>query len=57
MEIEFDPDKEAANIAKHGISLGRAGGMIVLAFRPDERLAYGEDRYRAWGVIDNRNSA
>ena len=24
MEIEFDPDKEATNLAKHGISLGKA---------------------------------
>lgn len=25
MEIEFDPDKDAANLAKHGLSLADAG--------------------------------
>ena len=52
MEIEFDPAKEATNLAKHGISLGKAVELDVLAFQEDRRLDYGETRYRAWGLID-----
>ena len=46
MQIEFDPDKDAANIEKHGVSL-------AFATEPDwdeafvwidERFAYGEMR-------------
>lgn len=51
MDIEFDPAKDKANIAKHGISLARAGEMDVAYYRRDERFAY-EPRYRAWGLID-----
>jgi uncharacterized DUF497 family protein len=29
VEIEFDPAKDAANIAKHGISLARAADLEV----------------------------
>ncbi len=28
MEIEFDPDKEATNLAKHEISLSEAPGVV-----------------------------
>ncbi|MBX9909892.1 MAG: BrnT family toxin [Beijerinckiaceae bacterium] len=52
MEIEFDPAKEATNLAKHRISLGRAKELEVLAFQEDRRFDYGETRYRAWGMID-----
>lgn len=52
MEIEFDPGKDAANIAKHGISLARVVDMEILYFRRDDRIAYGEVRYRAWGMIE-----
>ncbi len=52
MEIEFDPDKDAANIAKHGISLSRAGELDIIVFLEDRREEYGETRYRAWGLID-----
>ncbi|WP_225207179.1 BrnT family toxin [Novosphingobium huizhouense] len=50
MEIEFDPDKDAANIAKHGISLARAADFELLAFVPDDR--FGEPRFRLYGLID-----
>ena len=50
MEIEFDLEKDAANISKHGISLGRARDMIILAYRPDARFE--EPRYRLFGLID-----
>ena len=55
MEIEFDPDKDAANIAKRGLSLEDAG-MIDLphgAVIVDERTDYGEVRYRAFGRIED----
>lgn len=52
MTIEFDPDKDAANIAKHGVSLSRAADLEILAFIEDDRNEYGETRYRAWGLIE-----
>lgn len=53
VKIEFDPAKDAANIAKHGISLARATDMHVLEMTEDDRQAYGETRLRAFGLIDN----
>jgi uncharacterized DUF497 family protein len=32
MPIEFDAEKDRANIAKHGISLARAADLEILAF-------------------------
>lgn len=54
MEIEFDPAKDAVNIAKHGVSLSRAVDLNILVFLEDERNAYGEMRYRAWGLLDGK---
>jgi len=42
--IVFDPEKDKVNIAKHGISLGRAADLDVFA-----RVA--EPRFRAYGMI------
>ncbi len=53
MSVEFDPDKDEINIAKHGISLARAGEIEILAALRDDRHDYGEVRFRAWGLIDN----
>ena len=50
MQIEFDREKDAANIAKHGVSLGRAVDLEVLAYVEDRRFA--EPRFRLYGVID-----
>lgn len=52
MGVVFDPAKDAANIAKHGVSLGRAEELDVKAVQEDVRRAYGETRYRAWGLLD-----
>lgn len=52
MEIEFDPRKDDANVAKHGISLARAADIEMLAAEPDRRFDYGEQRFRVWGRID-----
>ena len=54
MMIEFDPGKDALNIAKHGLSLSRAADMEILAYVEDDRNKYGEARYRAWGLIDGK---
>ena len=52
MDIEFDPAKNQSNIAKHGISLGRAAELEDMIVERDERFDYGEARFRAWGLID-----
>ncbi len=53
MAIEFDPVKDAANIAKHGLSLADFAGFddvpLVIA---DQRQDYGEARWQAFGRID-----
>lgn len=56
MEIEFDPAKDAANIAKHGVSLQAAEGFDWdTAFeREDDRFDYGEVRFVGLGLIDDR---
>ncbi|MDB5614153.1 MAG: hypothetical protein JWQ22_1806 [Devosia sp.] len=52
MDLEFDADKDAINIAKHQISLARASELAIEYFEPDLRYDYGESRFRAWGTID-----
>ena len=56
MEIEFDPDKDRTNREKHGISLSEAARIDIAAaiVRPDDRRAYGETRFRAFGVLEGR---
>ena len=51
--IVFDPAKDKANVAKHGISLARVVDMEMLATVEDDRFDYGETRYRAFGIIDD----
>jgi uncharacterized DUF497 family protein len=57
MEIEFDTDKDAANMAKHGASLAHGAKifddgdvLIVPTIRDEDR----EDRYKAIGLIDGK---
>lgn len=50
--MQFDPAKNDANIAKHGVSLERATEMDIRAVLEDDRRDYGETRYRAFGFID-----
>ena len=54
MMIDYDLAKDAANRQKHGISLERARDLDILAIVEDDRNAYGEIRYRAWGLIDEQ---
>lgn len=56
MNLEFDVEKDAANLEKHGVSLRQAAGLdlstaLVLE---DERRSYGERRYLAFGPIGGR---
>jgi uncharacterized DUF497 family protein len=51
LEIEFDPSKDAANVAKHGVTLARTAELEILRVVEDER-AYGERRYWLFGLID-----
>lgn len=55
MGVAFDPEKDARNIAKHGISLARAEEMDMAAafVREDDRFDYGETRYVAFGEIED----
>ncbi len=52
--MEFDPGKDAANVAKHGLSLTRASELMVEVYVEDDRLDYGERRFRAYGLLDGK---
>ncbi len=56
MEIEFDPDKDRINRAKHGISLAAAAALFRgdTIEEIDERFSYGEERLIATGLIGGR---
>jgi uncharacterized DUF497 family protein len=47
MEIEFDPAKDRANVAKHGVSLARARDLSweLAVGSEDTRFDYGERRF------------
>lgn len=54
MDIEFDPAKDEANIAKHGISLSRTGELDILATIEDTRPEDNERRFRLLGLIEEK---
>ena len=54
MAIVFDPAKDEANRAKHGLSLSRAVDFDFAAFAPDLRRDYREVRVRAFGLLDGQ---
>lgn len=54
MPVSFDPEKDAANLAKHGVSLARAADLDVRVLVPSGRDAYGGERTRAYGLLDGR---
>ena len=56
MNVTFDPAKDAANLAKHGVSLTEAAGFEwgTAVVWPDTRRAYGEARMVALGYIGLR---
>lgn len=55
-DIDFDPDKDAANLAKYGLSLARAAELLwdSAIVRPDTRQDYGEPRFRADARLGDR---
>lgn len=58
MSMEFDPAKDAANIARHGLSLADFAGFDTLhVVIEDDRIDYGEKRFIALGRIDGRPHA
>ena len=57
MQFEWDSDKAAANVSKHGVSFELA--MLVFLddgrlIKLDERFDYGEERIITMGHVDNR---
>ena len=54
MEVEFDPAKDAANIAKHGVSLAAATDFEIQAVVRDDRQTYAEDRFNAFGLLHGK---
>ena len=56
MKVTFDPAKDAANMAKHGVSLTEAAGFEwgTAVVWPDTRRDYGEAHMVALGYIGLR---
>ena len=56
MNVTFDPAKDAANMATHGVSLTEAAGFEwgTAVVWPDTRRDYGEARMVALGYIGLR---
>ncbi|WP_235883075.1 BrnT family toxin [Rhizobium rhizophilum] len=54
ISFEWDDDKNAANVAKHGLSFDRARRIFddVVISAPDHRRDYGEARINSIGRID-----
>ena len=56
MDVFVDPPKDAANLAKHGLSLSEAAGFDFASalIREDRRFNYGEQRMQALGWLGER---
>lgn len=57
MEFAYDPDKDAINLAKHGVSLTfgqRVWDDPDVVVTPTIRVEDGERRFRAIGRVDDR---
>jgi uncharacterized DUF497 family protein len=52
----YDPVKDRANRAKHGVSLGLAEILFAAPYvsKTDDRFEYGEVREVAFGLINDR---
>jgi uncharacterized DUF497 family protein len=57
VDVEFDPNKDASNLVKHGVRLARASEFSPVAILEDTRKNYGEMRYRAFGFIGTKAHA
>jgi uncharacterized DUF497 family protein len=56
MDITFDPDKDATNVAKHAVSLTLAKDLEwdTLQWKEDTRRNYGETRIAGYAFIGDR---
>jgi uncharacterized DUF497 family protein len=55
VDYDFDPAKDEANFEAHGLRLSDFAGFDTeVAVVEDERIAYGEVRFRAFGRIDGK---
>jgi len=57
VEFEWDPAKDAANLAKHGVSFAQAARVFAdprRLERIDRRQDYGEERRQTIGAVDGR---
>lgn len=54
MKVEWDPEKQSANIAKHGLSLEQAAQMDWDRALVNAQTVQGERRYRASAPIGDR---
>ena len=56
MDFEWDADKEALNLRKHGVRFGVAARVLLDPYRIevyDGREDYGEDRWATIGYADS----
>lgn len=51
---DFDPEKNAKNIEKHGISFVKAARFVPLTAVEDTRKNYGEPRFQSLGYIGKK---
>jgi uncharacterized protein len=57
VKFEWDPEKAAANLAKHKVSFQRARDAfqdLRALDEPDDKADYGEERFNLIGAVDNR---
>ena len=54
MEFEWDKTKDAANIAKHGLSFSQVTAIFdgFCVYARDSRYDYGEQRFLAIGALE-----
>ena len=53
--VDYDPEKDRRNRAKHGVALEIGARVIAdpqARFRPDLTMDYGEERWIATGLVD-----
>lgn len=56
-KLDYDPEKDDANFAKHGVPLGFAAEVLADRNRVDvldTRFDYGEERFVTYGFAEGR---
>jgi uncharacterized DUF497 family protein len=56
VDVDFDPEKDARNLEKHGVSLGLAAYFCwgSAFYQQDIRKDYGEQRFYSLGILQGR---